>query len=244
MPDQGRLTEDLLAHAVPAIAPLYPPPPWKLPGARILKVIFETDSDPVLDWLPPKLTRSSPPYAVITFEQYPRSPVGPFSVAHQFIGCRAGHFVRVFALQSVVDNPRALVALREGWGFPCVAGTVSLRRGRGRATATAGAAGSGVCEVSVTGLEAIEPDLVRFDPLLTLRLSPSLRGDVRHDLVQLAQIDPETEIRKAARGKGTVTYGDRPGGNTWTTMPCRNVVSAVLCEVDSELPFARYVIPY
>ncbi len=86
MPDQGKLTEQRLPHTSPAIAPLYPPPPWKLPGARTLKVIYETDVEPLLTWLPPKLTRSSPAYAVLTVTEYAQSPIGPFSLAAQVPG--------------------------------------------------------------------------------------------------------------------------------------------------------------
>ena len=49
MPDAGRLTEDLVAHTAPVLSPAYPPPPWKLPGARMLRVLFETDKEPLLD---------------------------------------------------------------------------------------------------------------------------------------------------------------------------------------------------
>ncbi len=59
MPDYGRLTQERLPHALPLVSPLYPPPPWPLPGARILKLAFETDQDTVLNWLPPTLSRSS-----------------------------------------------------------------------------------------------------------------------------------------------------------------------------------------
>ena len=48
MPDPGQLTEDRVAHTGPVLAPLYPPPPWSLPGARVLKVMFETDKEAVL----------------------------------------------------------------------------------------------------------------------------------------------------------------------------------------------------
>src|SRR3990170_1608975 len=108
MPDYGRLTQDELPHTLPAVSPLYPPPPWPLPGARILKLVFETDKETVLRWLPPALSRSSPPYAIITVAHYPESPVGPFSLATQYIGCRARIFIRALALQAIVDNARAL----------------------------------------------------------------------------------------------------------------------------------------
>ena len=244
MPDAGQLTEDRVAHTGPVLAPLYPPPPWSLPGARVLKVMFETDKEAVLAWLPNKLTRSSPPYSTITVEHYPESPVGPFTVAHQFIGCRASFFMRGFALQSVVNNPLALSALREMWGFPCELGEVSLEAKGDAVRAAVAAGGITLAEVALEDSQPIDVDQARFDPSLTLRLVPSVQENVRHDLIQLMQIDPEVTITEAVRGKGVVTYPGSNEGHTWAVLPNRNIISATFCTVDTELPLARFVMPY
>ena len=243
MPDQGRLTEDLVAHTAPLLSPAYPPPPWRLPGGHMLRVLFETDKEPLLTWLPPKLTRSSPPYAIISIETYPESPVGPFSIATQYIGCRASFFIRAFALQAVVDSVPALSALREVWGLPCKLGDVTLSNKSGRVEGIV-ARGREVAEVQMDALESIEPDLVRIDPILALRLAPSLQESVRHDLIQLVQLDPEFEIKSSSRGRGSVSYPTPGEDDAWDILPCRNVVSAIHCEIDTELPLARFVMPY
>jgi len=241
MPDHGALSEDRVAHTGPVPAPLYPAPPWFLPGARILKIMFETDKEPVLQWLPPKLTRSSPPYGTITVEDYPESPVGPFTVAHQFIGCRAGFFIRGFALQSVVSDPIALSALREVWGFPARLGDVSLATEGTVVRASVSAAGSLLCSLSLEDSEPIGADTARFDPSLTLRLVPSLQENMRHDLIQLMQIDPDVTIADAVRGRGAVEY---PAASPWAVLPNRNIIAATACSMDTELPLARFVMPY
>jgi acetoacetate decarboxylase len=239
MPDPGHLAEAEVSHTTPLLSPLYPAPPWKLPGARILRAIFETDEQPVLEWLPPKLTRSSPPYGILSIERYPESPIGPFSVAHQFIGCRAGFFVRAYALQSIVDSQLALSAMRELWGFPCAPGMVNLDESGATGRVTAG--DRVLCEVSLGESEPMSPELARFDPVLTLRLTPSLQQGVRHDLIQLMQIDADIEVLEAARGKGAISY---PDDSSWSILPNRNAISAVASTVDTELPLARFVMPY
>ncbi|HVP04514.1 MAG TPA: acetoacetate decarboxylase family protein [Dehalococcoidia bacterium] len=243
MPDHGRLSEDRVAHTAPVLSPLYPPPPWKLPGARMLRVLFETDKEPLLTWLPPKLTRSTPPYAIISIESYPESPVGPFSLATQYIGCRAGFFIRAFALQAVVDSVPALAALREAWGVPCKLGRIELSSKKGRVKGTV-IRRDKLARVRLEDPEPIEPDLVRVDPVLCLRLAPSLQEQVRHDLIQLVQLDPEYEIKWSSRGRASVTYPTSGEDDAWDVLPCRNVISAVHCELDTELPLARFVMPY
>ena len=241
MPDTGRLQEHLLPATTPLVGPLYPAPPWKLPGAQVLKVLFETDAEPVLDSLPPKLSRSSPPYAVVSVERFPETPVGPFSLATQYIGCRAGFFIRAFALQAVVDSAEAMAALREVWGIPCRLGEVSLASKRGTVKAGAALAGQSLVDLSLQNAEAIDFDSLRIDPVISLRLVPSLKEGVRHDLVQLLQLDPDYVVRDAARGVGAVSY---PEGSSWACLPVRNVISATWCTLDTELPLARFVIPY
>lgn len=243
MPDAGQLTEDLVSHTAPTVTPLYAAPPWKLPSARILKVMYETDKEPVLAWLPPKLTRSSPPYAIVEVAHFPESPVGPFKLATQLIGCRASFFMRAFAIQAVVDNPIAMAALRELWGFPCRPGEVILEEPRGGVSATVTADGQTLCETGLTDIEVVETDTARFDPTLTLRLAPSVQEDVRHDLIQIMQLDPEQAIREAHRGHGFVKYTDA-ADNDWALLPNRNIISAIWCTVDTELPLARFVLPY
>jgi acetoacetate decarboxylase len=243
MPDQGQLTEDRVSHTTPTLDPLYPPPPWKLPGGRMLRVLFETDKEPLLANLPPKLTRSSPPYALISVEEYPESPVGTFAMATEYLGCRAGFFVRAFALQAVVSSVPALAALREVWGIPAKLGEVQISDGTGGISAKVGTSRM-LAKVKLEDPEAIEPDLCRIDPVLCLRLAPSLQENVRHDLIQMVQLDPEYEITKAVRGRGSVIFPESGEDEAWDVLPCRNVISAIHCRLNTELPLARFIMPY
>jgi acetoacetate decarboxylase len=237
MPEYGRLGQDILAHTSPALAPLYPPPPWPLKNARVLKIIYETDAAPVIQWLPPRLSRSAPPYATITVARYPESPVGPFSLAAQYIGCRAGMFVRAFTLQAVTDNTTALAALREVWGYPCTLGTIDMSDDGLSATVN-NEAGALLAEASITDAKPIDPEAMRFDPVLNVRAVPSLEESRTHDLLQLLQIDPDHEIGESLRGAGSLTL------DGWDVLPVRNIISAVTCTLNTELPLARFVMPY
>ena len=58
------------------------------------------------------------------------------------------------------------------------------------------------------------------------------------------QIDPEVTITEAVRGKGVVTYPDSNEGHTWAVLPNGNIISATYATVDTELPHARFVMPF
>lgn len=242
MPDYGQLTQDALAHTGPQSAPLYPPPPWLLPGSRLVKVMFETDSAALLESLPPKLSRSYPAYGVISIAHYPASPVGPFSLATQHLGCRAGFFIRAFTTQAVADTSEAVAGLREIWGYPCRLGTVQLNVEAGNGSATVEVGRREWLRLSLSEGSPIAPDSIRIDPLLNVRTVPAVEESKRHDLVQMLQIDPDYTVRDAMRAKCVVEYPE--AGNPWAAIPALNVIAAVSCEVDTELPLARFVMAY
>lgn len=244
MPDYGLLSQQLVPHTSPAVSPLYPPPPWPLPGARILKLAFETDKDPLLNWLPPALTRSSPAYAIITVAHYPESPIGAFSLAAQYLGCRARMFIRAFTLQAIVDSEPALAALREVWGFPCKLGRVRLAAGANGVSAWVSRAGAVLAQLRLSGAEVIDPGVIRFDPVLNVRLMPAIEEGKRHALLEVVQIDPDYEIAESLRGTGRLRYPSANEGDPWHLLPALNMISATYSVADTEMPLARFVMPY
>ena len=244
MPDYGRLAQERLPHALPLVSPLYPAPPWPLPGARILKLVFETDQETVLNWLPPALSRSSPAYAVITAAHYPESPVGPFSMAAQYIGCRARLFIRAFTLQAIVDSEPALAALREVWGFPCKLGRVRLTVRPHGVSAWVSRHGAVLARIGLARPQSIDPGLIRLDPMLNVRLTPAIEEGKRHALLEMVQIDPDYQIGESLRGQGRVRYPASNEGDPWHLLPVLNMISATYCVADTELPLARFVMPY
>jgi acetoacetate decarboxylase len=215
-----------------------------LPGARTLKIVFETDSQAALNWLPPSLGRTSPAYGIITATRYPESPIGPFSLAVQYIGCRARTFIRAFALHAVADSTPAVAALRELWGFPATLGGVRLRAGQRSARALVSAGGEPLADIRLSGGESCDPALIRFDPVLNVRLIGSIHPGKRHALLEMIQIDPDSTIADAMRGRPHLDYPSAAQGNSWRLLPPLNMISAAYAVMDTELPLARFVMPY
>jgi hypothetical protein len=99
-------------------------------------------------------------------------------------------------------------------------------------------AGMLLAEASITDARPIDPEALRFDPVLNVRAVPSLEEGRTHDLLQLLQIDPEHEIGESLRGTGSLHL------EGWDVLPVRNIISAVTCTLNTELPLARFVMPY
>lgn len=245
MPDFGVLSTKNLPYTIPAVAPLYPPPPWRLENAQILQASFEIDKEVVVQWVPTTLNRSVPPYAHLVVAHYPSSPVGPFTVAHQLLVTRYLAMARAFCFQTVVDNADALPALREVWGFPAKLGRVTLERQPEVVTATVERpAGTVLARVRMAQVEAIAPSEIRYDAMLSLRLTPAIQEGKDASFVQLAQIDPTYNLKDCYRGHAEVTFPARSEADPWHLAESRYVICCTYAVSDTELPWARYLVEF
>ena len=209
-----------------------------------MKLVYETDHERALDWLPPSLCRTSPAYAIVMAAHYPESPIGPFRLAAQYIGCRAQVFIRAFTLHAVTDSVRALAALREVWGFPACLGRVRLTAGKRSLRAQVETDGQVIADLRLDRMEACDVSLVRFDPVLNVRLMHDLHQRKRHSLLEMVQIDPQYRTTEASRGRPTISYSSANEGAPWHLLAPLNPISGAHCVCDTELSTARFVMPY
>lgn len=246
MPEFGRLSREAVPFTTPFVAPLYPPPPWELPGAQILQTLFEIDREVALAWLAPGLSKPVPPYAQILVTRYPDSPVGPFALAQQLITCRSFTRARGYALQAVVDGPAAaLAALREVWGMPARPGRVRLDVTAESIIATvADDTGHTVAVVAMHDLHPADPQHIHYDPVLAPRLSPPVQEGKPPAVLELTQIDPDYTIRECCLGRGSITYPEASEGYPWNLLQVRNMIATTYTVSDTALPWARYIVEF
>jgi hypothetical protein len=76
VPEYGRIDQQRMPFIDPPDVSGFPPPPWKLPGAEVLQVTIEVDTEAALDYLPEQLTRPVPAYAKLIIARY----LGPGAV--------------------------------------------------------------------------------------------------------------------------------------------------------------------
>jgi hypothetical protein len=208
---------------------------WTLPGAEILQLAFEvpwgTDA-----LLPRAMHPSIPRYATIVVTRYPESPIGPFVLALLRLMGRAGAHPRGLPLGAVASTPEAATALRERWGFPARAGSVTLRRRHDRISASATLEGVPVLECALVDPEPISGGDVQYMHSVTLGHAP-LEGVTAPRLIQ---VDPRYTFQRAERGRVEVTRLETEAWNA-PGLAVRDAISATACTCDTDLPRIRFV---
>lgn len=242
MPDHGSLNKENIPYSLPALAPLYPPPPWEVDNVETLQIAFEIDKAHAIQWLPTTLTRPNPAYCLVRIHHYPKSPVGPFNVAHQMLMSRLRVLPRAFPIQSIVDNADALPALREVWGYPAKLGKVSLdRKGNGVTAQVERPLGKVLVRVDLRDMQPLGPGELLYDPTLGLRYTAPAQEDRGPEYTQLVQIDPGYLFKESYRGAGTISYPKQSKGDPWYLVEALDYIATTYSLCDSSLPWPRFL---
>jgi acetoacetate decarboxylase len=244
MPDYGLVAAEELGPTTPQLAPLYPAMPWVMPGARIIKLAYEVGTDFIRHTLPAGLARSTPPYGTLVIYDVPESPFGPYRMAAQTLACRYRNFARVYVLQAVVDNPVALAALREVWGYPAAPGTVDLTDSDGEISGVVAAPDGGpLARFRLTGIEGAEAERVVLDGELTARVPPRFStGDP--EPVRLIQVNRAFALRDPSRARFSLEFTSAGDRYPWGAVPVTNVIIAVDTRADLEYAPTEHVLDY
>ena len=247
MPDYGTVAAEDLPATTPQLAPLYPALPWAMPGARLVKLAYEVDLEFVRSVLPAGLARPTPPYGTLVVLDVPDSPFGPFRLAAQTLACRYRNFARVFVLQAVVDNPRALAALREVWGYPAAPGSVELhddpadRSLRGIVSAPSG---EELAVFDIAGIEGAEAERIVIDGELTVRIPPRCTAEPDDEPVRLVQVNRAYALQDPRRGRFTLKFSSVDGLYSWGLVPVTNPIIGIDTRADLEYAPTEHVLDY
>jgi Acetoacetate decarboxylase (ADC) len=245
MPDYGLMSADDLGSTTPQLAPLYPPLPWEMPGARLIKLAYEVDLDFVRRNLPAGLARSTPPYGTLVVQDVPESPFGPFRMAAQTLACRYRNYARVYVLQAVVDNPVALAAFREVWSYPAAPGTIDLTDEPGQIRGVVSApGGEALATFELTGIEGAEAERIVIDSELTARIPPRFANADAEEPVRLIQINRAYALRDPVRGRFSVRFSSAGGAYPWGLVPVTNLIIGVDTRADLEFAPTDWVLDY
>jgi hypothetical protein len=203
-----------------------------LPGTRIMHVLHEIESGPMLDLLPPALHPTVPPTVSVWAWQVRGSDLGDFTLAQVTVGCRAGVRPRGFLVAAYCDDDGAAKALGERWGFRRDDGTPRLLVTHFGLTLTVEREGRTILDVRMESPEGIAGTDLQY--VATMQLAHTPVGD------RLVQVDPDYAFSKADRGTPRVdvfdaaALGDERIALAWP-------ISASSAIADVTLPKLRYV---
>ena len=203
-----------------------------LPGVRILHVLHEIRSAPMLDLLPPALHPTVPPTVSVWAWQVRGSDIGDFTLAQLCVGCRAGVRPRGFLVGAWCDDDDAARVLGERWGFRRDPGVPRLEVTHFGARLVVSRDGADMLSTGMESPEAISGTDLQY--VATMQLAHTPIGD------RLVQVDPDYAFSRADRGRprtdvfDAAALGDERIEPVWP-------ISASMAVADVTLPRIRYV---
>jgi hypothetical protein len=233
VPQFGLRTKDQIPPPPAVDLSTLPPLPWALPGAEVVQVTFEVDLDAALALLPDQLSRTAPPIGRVLVARYPASPIGPFAEALLLLWARHRMNPLNYAVAAVATTDAARDALAGLWNVPAVTGELELRRAPDPATGTEDitvrvVAGGPLCELHLPGAYAVEPAMVRYDPLVSVRAA----GGDEMEVIQFSGAATVHEAR-LAKGAAVICRTDA-WADPWFRLRSLNVISATVALADLE----------
>jgi hypothetical protein len=149
---------------------------------------------------------------------------------------RAGAHPRGLVLRAYASTPEAAAALRERWGTPAAAATVSLKRRHDRVMAQVLREGVPILDAALVDPQPISGGDVQYIHSVTLAEAP-VDGKRAPWLVQ---VDPRYTFHKAERGRPEVS---RLAGDAWGApgLTLENPIASTVCTCDTDLPRIRFV---
>ena len=233
MPESGLKTKEQIGEAASVDLAAFPALPWRLAGAEVMQVTFEVDLEAALALLPEQLTRPVPPHARVIVARYPESPVGPYSEALLLLAARFNMLPKNYVVAAVVTSEAARDAYAGIWSLPVSVGRVELRRehaaGGGEDITATIAADGPLAGIHLPGAYAVEPGMIRYDPLLSVRVPGG-------DEAEVFQFSGAPTIHEARLAKGaSVTCQTDAWGDPWFRLRSLNMISATFAVADMEL---------
>jgi len=235
-----------MPYSMPAIAPLFTPPPYEYRGGWSQFFVFKSDPAVIAKYVPAPLTVNRDGMMTIMISRFFASGFGPY---HEATLCALASFKGKpvnFALYLILDNDIAVCGGREIWGWPKKIGRVSL----------ADSDGVSVSRVERGGLELIR-GAVEIGPLvppatllgasmdfINLKLIPSVKNGAPPEVMQLTK----TALSNFAptqvyRGRGTLSFGSSPVDRL-DQFPVREMVDAFYYHSDFTLGDGEVVHDY
>jgi acetoacetate decarboxylase len=232
--------------SVPVSAPLYGEPPYLYRGGNSLICVFRADVH-AIESLVPEPLKAAPGGLVYGWQnEFHAVGLGSYheaivSIPVEFKG-KPGQYLAYLYLDS--DAP--IAAGREIFGFPKKFGRFSLYDRENVLSRVVERGGVELIRLSAQLTRpGKEEDLAALaSPLYNLKIIPSVRKGAPPDVWQLTSMTLQNVVvHRIVEGSGTVKFGESPADPLSMLQPIE-VLKAVYCELDFDLPYGEVVYDY
>ena len=237
---QGRLTKDQFGLTMPVVSAAYVEKPSYWRNADWYTFEYRTDPEAAAAIVPEQLELADPATARLIFAEYEWSTGGPYREILQAIDVRYAGAEYVFFTQAGVSQSIALMAGREGYGFPKKIGHISFERHEDLV---------GMYYERPQGLRLMNGVFRGIGPLelpessiikgLNLRVIQSPDPDEAYSLAELVLGELEIRPKFAWLGEGNCSYSGISDLDPWHQLPVVESLQASWTRLDINLAGAR-----
>lgn len=224
------------AYAMPALAPLYTPPPYEYRDAHSMMIRFETDPDVAARLVPAPLVADPQGTMFVTISRFFTAGFGSY---HEILlAAHASYEDRPvnFSLALILDNDIAICGGREIWGFPKKLGRVTLTDRDGVMLGTVERGGLPLVRAAMEIGPLCDPaEMGGSAEYVQLKALPSVRNGAPPECLQLASTTlRNVAIRNVFKGAATLEFLQSPV-DRFHDVPVRRVLGGYLYTADFTL---------
>lgn len=203
-----------------------------LPGAEVLQLLSEIESDEMCEMLPPALHPTLPPVVCWSFYRFPETPWGEVNLAQTRIECRSGLRPRGLLVNAAIDNEAAAAALTSRFAFRVELADVSLRRGYDEVRGIVEYDGDVVLDIAARDPQPLGLSAIQF--VSSIHPANTPKG------FRLVQVDFDHAVTRAERGTPVLDEFDAEAWEAERIEPAYPI-SAAFCVADVTLPKLRFM---
>lgn len=200
----------------------------EFPGAEMLGLLYETESEIVSRVLPPPLEPAAEPWALVYISRFPDTNLGPgYREGAMFVRCQYKGEVGNYCLSMPLDGPDDRIFNgREIYGFPKKAGDVQLSRNGDAALGSIERKGIRFVTVRATLSVKMDEPPLRVGPSFLFKFMPAAALDQGFDgPVLLVRQRTEITYHSFEMGTGEIDFAPSPF-DPWAEIRCVRPITA------------------
>lgn len=243
MAKRGLLTVDQYGATMPVTGPAVQKPPFYYRHMEMMFLVYRTDPEAALRWLPDALELDEPALVTIILAHYGQSTFGPYNEAMISIRARFEGKVWSYYPALFTDNEAPLIGGREIWGFAKKLAKVEVRH---ESEVMMGLVerptGNRLLTAVMRNERPVAVEDFGITPSISLRMFPSATADTRPAVAELIGSALELKPHIGANGlpdiwtgPGSVHYDAPSAVDPWYLLPVREMVGSYSGTFDAVL---------